>query len=251
MLCEGWDQPSCKALILARPTKSTGLYLQQAGRILRPWNGVSALILDHAGNCLSHGLPQADRLLTLDVTRKDNGGGAPPTKVCPNCQAIIALGATECPECKQTFERRKTGGLGDATELTEIKPKKPGVLLDIDPSAIVLLDLRLADIRDDVGPRATDAQVATLRDAGIKAQWLCLSRHTASVLIERLIQRRKLGRCTVKQGLQLMRRGLNPHVDFELARAALDALACAGWKQVPDWIRRDPRFHPPQPGAAT
>ncbi|MFI5302654.1 MAG: DEAD/DEAH box helicase, partial [Polyangiales bacterium] len=37
-LCEGWDQPSVKCAILARPTKSTGLYLQQAGRILRPWN---------------------------------------------------------------------------------------------------------------------------------------------------------------------------------------------------------------------
>jgi superfamily II DNA or RNA helicase len=35
VLCEGWDQPAVKCGILAWPTKSTGLYLQQAGRILR------------------------------------------------------------------------------------------------------------------------------------------------------------------------------------------------------------------------
>jgi DNA repair protein RadD len=46
VLGEGWDQPSCKCAILARPTKSTGLYLQQAGRILRPWQGQVAIILD-------------------------------------------------------------------------------------------------------------------------------------------------------------------------------------------------------------
>ena len=67
VLCEGWDQPSVKCAILARPTKSTGLYLQQGGRILRPWEGVGALILDHAGNARMHGLPQDDRELTLDA----------------------------------------------------------------------------------------------------------------------------------------------------------------------------------------
>src|SRR5690606_30708365 len=66
VLTEGWDQPAVKCAILARPTQSTGLYLQQAGRILRPWQDVRPIILDHAGNSLAHGLPQDDRALTLD-----------------------------------------------------------------------------------------------------------------------------------------------------------------------------------------
>ena len=47
LLAEGWDQPSIKTMILARPTKSLIRYIQMAGRILRPFEGKDkALILD-------------------------------------------------------------------------------------------------------------------------------------------------------------------------------------------------------------
>ncbi|KKK97615.1 hypothetical protein LCGC14_2650940, partial [marine sediment metagenome] len=43
-------------IILARPTKSFGLYLQMAGRTLRPFPGKeNALVLDHAGATYIHG----------------------------------------------------------------------------------------------------------------------------------------------------------------------------------------------------
>ena len=84
VLCEGWDQPSVKCAVLARPTKSTGLYLQQAGRILRPWDNQPAIILDHGGCALEHGLPQDDREFSLEgrkkrlaVTRRFHGSGMP------------------------------------------------------------------------------------------------------------------------------------------------------------------------------
>ncbi len=114
VLCEGWDQPSVKVAILARPTKSTGLYLQQAGRILRPWEGASALILDHAGNALEHGLPQDDREFTLDAASKHSTGEAP-TKECPECCAVLPMAATQCPECGFGFPRRET----DPTEVAD------------------------------------------------------------------------------------------------------------------------------------
>jgi hypothetical protein len=41
VLTEGWDQPDVSCLVLARPTKSLGLYLQMAGRCLRPSEGKS------------------------------------------------------------------------------------------------------------------------------------------------------------------------------------------------------------------
>lgn len=100
-LCEGWDMPAVKCAILARPTKSTGLYLQQAGRILRPWEGVPALILDHAGCAIEHGLPQADREFTLEGAEKVADPKHKPAraKTCPSCFAVLPLGTAVCPLC--------------------------------------------------------------------------------------------------------------------------------------------------------
>ncbi len=103
--CEGWDQPSVKCAILARPTKSTGLYLQQAGRILRPYLGQQAIILDHAGCAMEHGLPQDDREFTLEGKKakgKEEKGDVP-LKVCPNCHAVLQIAISVCPTCGHTF----------------------------------------------------------------------------------------------------------------------------------------------------
>jgi superfamily II DNA or RNA helicase len=49
-LAEGWDAPWCSAALMVRPTKHIGLYVQQVGRVLRPWPGKSdALVLDCVG----------------------------------------------------------------------------------------------------------------------------------------------------------------------------------------------------------
>jgi hypothetical protein len=95
-----------KCAILARPTKSTGLYLQQAGRILRPWGEQQAVILDHAGCALEHGLPQDDRELTLDSAKKRRKGAAgvgPPLKTCEQCYAVVHTATRLCPECGFVF----------------------------------------------------------------------------------------------------------------------------------------------------
>jgi len=56
---EGTDLPIASCAILARPTKSYGLYLQMAGRICRTHPGkTDALIIDHSGNVYRHGFPQ-------------------------------------------------------------------------------------------------------------------------------------------------------------------------------------------------
>jgi DNA repair protein RadD len=102
VLCEGWDLPACKMLILARPTKSLGLYMQMAGRILRPWNGAVPIILDHGGNVDRHGLPHEDRGWSLTKKAK-KGSGAPPVKACPACFAFVAASAKACPHCGHAF----------------------------------------------------------------------------------------------------------------------------------------------------
>lgn len=69
-----------------RRTKSLSLYLQWAGRALRPSPGKVAIILDHAGNWYQHGDIDAERIWSLDddtgkVTKKAER--APIT--CPEC----------------------------------------------------------------------------------------------------------------------------------------------------------------------
>lgn len=49
-LAEGWDAPWCSVALMVRPTKHKGLYIQQVGRVLRPWPGKpDALVLDFVG----------------------------------------------------------------------------------------------------------------------------------------------------------------------------------------------------------
>ena len=52
LFTEGLDVPALAGVLLLRPTKSLGLYLQMCGRALRVAPGKErAVILDHAGNC--------------------------------------------------------------------------------------------------------------------------------------------------------------------------------------------------------
>jgi len=57
VLTEGWDSPRCEVAIMARPTQSRSLYVQQFGRILRNAPGKShATLIDVTDNCLNHRL---------------------------------------------------------------------------------------------------------------------------------------------------------------------------------------------------
>lgn len=125
VLTEGWDQPEVKVAILARPTMSLRVHLQQCGRILRPFEGETALILDHAGNCLRHGLPQQDRDYDLD-------DGTAPTKasmtlihVCPKCYCTYGGAVNRCPMCH--FEPPAQVGTvttNDAVQLAKLDPTR-------------------------------------------------------------------------------------------------------------------------------
>ena len=55
---EGWGCSKVGCTILARPTKSMGLF-QMVGRVLRPAPGkVNAIVLDDSGAVYRHGLPE-------------------------------------------------------------------------------------------------------------------------------------------------------------------------------------------------
>lgn len=121
---EGFDVPAIEAAILLRPTQSTGLYLQQIGRALRTSEGKSeALVLDHAGNALRHGLPDEVREWNLDpqIKRKRAASDAPAIKQCPECFAVHDPEPI-CPHCGHEYEvqrREIQQREGELIELSE------------------------------------------------------------------------------------------------------------------------------------
>jgi superfamily II DNA or RNA helicase len=122
LFSEGVDVPALGAVILLRPTKSLALYLQMVGRALRPAFGKErALILDHAGNTLRHGLYDFPHTWSLEGKPR-RGTGEAPVRQCPECGALVPLGCRECPECGALFERAATPeeSPGELEEVTGI-----------------------------------------------------------------------------------------------------------------------------------
>lgn len=103
LISEGTDIPAIGAAILLRPTQSLGLYLQQVGRALRPCEGKDhAVILDHVGNVLTHGMPDDFRSWSLDgEQKKRRGEKSEPTIRVNQCEQCFAVHppAPACPHC--------------------------------------------------------------------------------------------------------------------------------------------------------
>jgi DNA repair protein RadD len=158
LIDEGLDVPAVGCVIMLRPTKSLGLYIQQAGRGMRVAPGKSALILlDHAGNTNIHGLPSAAREWSLDTPKKK--AAAPPVpavKQCPGCWAIHAP-RPSCPECGHTYvaKARKV-------------EYQDGDLQEVDQEAIRAA--RLADLMTTVKSRSDLQAIAKAR--GFKPGWV-------------------------------------------------------------------------------
>ena len=107
IISEGVDVPCVTAGIMLRPTESMGLWLQQAGRILRPSAGkTKAIILDHCGNAMRHGLPHEDREWDLNATKEDRrkkASDAIPLRQCPKC-FFVHHPLPKCPKCGWIYE---------------------------------------------------------------------------------------------------------------------------------------------------
>lgn len=106
ILTEGWDLPSLGCVILARPTTSLALFLQMAGRGLRPAPGKERLLIhDHSGSLKVHGLPTWDRDYSLAAPARRVGAQGPSiVKICPDCLGAIPAGSASCPLCGVIFE---------------------------------------------------------------------------------------------------------------------------------------------------
>jgi DNA repair protein RadD len=111
LISEGFDCPDAAVAVLLRPTKSLGIFLQQVGRVMRPADGKGlALVLDHVGSVHTHGLPDADRVWTLEGRKKKKGERLPPVARCPVCFACFPPGPEACPMCHAELPVRERKG---------------------------------------------------------------------------------------------------------------------------------------------
>src|SRR5688572_237278 len=127
VLGEGYDCPAIEVVQFARPTQSYGLFVQQFGRGLRTLPGKShGLIIDHVGNVMRHGLPDAPREWSLDGVKGNPRSDDLPIRTCPECWHVFEGYARTCPECGFVPPRAPAGRPemveGDLTEF------EPGLL---------------------------------------------------------------------------------------------------------------------------
>ena len=124
VLTTGFDHPDLDLIAMLRPTLSTGLYVQMAGRGMRPKSHADhCLVLDFAGVVQTHGPITA--VNPKKATGK--GEGEAPVKACENCFELNHISAKECVACgepfpipkpiKQTLHDDDIMGL-DATEMS-------------------------------------------------------------------------------------------------------------------------------------
>lgn len=123
VLTTGFDAPHTDLLAFLRPTMSTSLYVQMAGRGMRIHPAKSdCLVLDFAGLIARHG-PVND----VDPPRKrGTKEGQAPIKECPDCLMLIHASARVCAYCGKAFEFDAAPNIsGTASTLDIIASKGP------------------------------------------------------------------------------------------------------------------------------
>jgi len=117
---EGVDIPEVRCAILARPTQSVTIHLQTIGRVMRPYQGQSSLVLDHAGNVRRLGLPTDDRPWSLEPGKR-RSVPVDRAKSCPQCYLVMANMESVCPSCTYVF--------GQETQERPIRTKRGELVL--------------------------------------------------------------------------------------------------------------------------
>lgn len=164
VLTEGWDCPATVCCILARPTKSISLYLQMAGRILRPYEGKpNAIVIDHSGAVKRHGFVDEPKEWSLDGNQKiqdriaklKKEKGEISFQTCGECKCVYTK-KDKCPVCGWFVPKK-----AKAIEMAE------GVLGKIDRNGRTLFTAPTID-----RTRALAELVSIQQRRGYKSGWV-------------------------------------------------------------------------------
>ena len=105
VLAEGFDVRDVRCVLNARPTVSLTRLVQIIGRGQRSCEGKSHCVVIDMTESIETAMPDLHRHWAQGPTKleppaKHKGNGIAPTKACPECGAIVALGTKQCPTCE-------------------------------------------------------------------------------------------------------------------------------------------------------
>ena len=101
---EGFDHPPIDCIVLMRPTREAGLYVQVAGRGARPFVDKSdCLLLDYGEIIKNLGRVDNPVLNFLKKKRKTEALKSQQLKVCPSCYEYVDKLAKNCTSCDHEF----------------------------------------------------------------------------------------------------------------------------------------------------
>ncbi len=236
LLTEGYDHPPIDAICVLRPTKVRSLYAQMVGRGTRPLPGKDhLLLLDFLWHVERHQLCRPAHLVSEcdDVARKmtdkaeaDAGGE----------DMLLDDAAIEAAK-REVVEEREAAL---AKQLAEMRKKK-GKLVDPLQYAMSICAEDLADYQPqfahEMGP-PSNKQVEALEKAGIYPGDIT-NQGMASLLLDRLSQRKTAGYATPKQVRCLERFGFKNVGNSTFAEASrkITRIAANGWRLPDDFVR--------------
>lgn len=116
----GLDIPDIKVVMLMFSTTSLVKYLQCLGRASRPAPGKNGefICMDFGLNFERLGRYEDDR--EWGVWHKTSaGGGVAPTKICPQCQKMIAVQYSDCPFCGYHFPTKQETFRAELQEIVD------------------------------------------------------------------------------------------------------------------------------------
>lgn len=163
LISEGTDIPAIGCAILLRPTMSTGLYIQQVGRALRLSPGkTQAIILDHVGNTLVHGMPDMVREWSLEGSKK--------TK---KSISEAAIRVHQCASCFAMFEPNPENKCSVCGEVLKMEVRKieqvDGELIKLSPEEIqIQKKIKQAEVSSK---RTLEDLLVIQKERGYKHGW--------------------------------------------------------------------------------
>lgn len=132
---EGMDVPDISCVVMARPTKSLGLYRQCAGRGMRLSDDYGDMILiDHGGVVEEHGLLTDDISWSLDGKRKawkkkERKEKDKNPSICRCCKQVFE-GQSKCPDCGTELKSFGKPVSAVSGELAELSGKKVATMAE-------------------------------------------------------------------------------------------------------------------------
>ena len=102
LISMGFDMPDIGCVLMARPTQSASLFIQQSGRAMRYKKGKTAIIIDAVGNYTRFNLPDVPYEWSLEegikLPKRMDDQGNFTLRVCMNCYRAFKT-APVCPFC--------------------------------------------------------------------------------------------------------------------------------------------------------